>query len=64
MSSQEKKEKLVTVKVKESTYSELIKSQAAAVLQTGKKLSMDKVIRGLLEQAPQYKMKIREEPSR
>ena len=52
------------MKVKESTYSELIKSQAAAVLQTGKKLSMDKVIRGLLEQAPQYKMKIREEPSR
>jgi hypothetical protein len=57
MFSEKKKEKLVTVKVSESTYRELIKSKAAAELQLEKRLSMDWVIRGLLDQAPEWKMK-------
>ncbi len=56
------KRETVTIKVSKDTYNELVKSRAMAELQTGRRFSMDEVVKGLLEQAKEYRFQVQKSP--
>lgn len=52
MSPKEKREKLVTIKVKESTYRELIKTKGAYEALIGQRFSMDDIVMHIINEIP------------